>query len=220
MALFAVQSLHRSTLLLFLFLHMFASLSHGAFSSAAKTLKVARTRSKFTMSSSSAASFPTIPRAAVSVCVRCTLPDQATAYYLLVQRGTEPSKGMWSLPGGKIEFGEGTVEGGARELKEETQWAETEAWESLRWYSKTVCTTDAIGDSYHYMIAHCYAETQSDSLPNVIAADDAADADWFTLAEIQTKSDESTATPGVMTVLHRIEDLSKYGLLPLTVKFS
>ena len=171
------------------------------------------------MSSSSAGSIPIIPRAAVSVCVRCLLPDdQAPGYYLLVQRGNEPSKGMWSLPGGKIKFGEDTVEGGARELKEETQWTDVAAWESLRWYEGTVCTTDAIGENYHYMIAHCYAETQSDSLPSIMAADDAADAEWFTMAEIQTKCDESQATPGVMTVLHRIEDLSKYGLLPLTAK--
>jgi 8-oxo-dGTP diphosphatase len=206
------------SLLLLLILNMFASLSQAAFSSTAKTLlKKARTRSRIAMSSAS--SPPIIPRAAVSVCVRCLLPDSATAYYLLVQRGNEPSKGMWSLPGGKIEFGEGAVEGGARELKEETKWTDSAAWESLRWYSKTVCTTDAIGDDYHYMIAHCYAETQSDSLPTVLAADDAADADWFTMAEIQTKCDESQATPGVMTVLHRIQDLSKYGLLPLTSKY-
>jgi 8-oxo-dGTP diphosphatase len=194
---------------------MFASFSQAAFSSTAKTLfREARTRSNIAMSSSSAA--PIIPRAAVSVCVRCLLPDNATDYYLLVQRGNEPSKGMWSLPGGKLEFGEGTVEGGARELKEETQWTDVAAWESLRWYEQTVCTTDAIGDNYHYMIAHCYAETQSDFLPSIIAADDAADADWFTMEEIQTKCDESQATPGVMTVLHRIQDMSKYGLLPLT----
>jgi 8-oxo-dGTP diphosphatase len=218
MALSAVRSLHRSTLLLLLFLNMFAALSQAAFSSTSKTLLKACTRSQIAMSSSTSA--PIIPRAAVSVCVRCLLPDdQAPAYYLLVQRGNEPSRGMWSLPGGKIEFGEGTVEGGARELKEETQWTDVAAWESLRWYSKTVCTTDAIGDNYHYMIAHCYAETQSDSLPSIIAADDAADADWFTMAEIQTKSDDLTATPGVMTVLHRIEDLSKYGLLPLTEEY-
>lgn len=172
------------------------------------------------LSSAAVSSPPIIPRAAVSVCVRCVLPDQATAYYLLVQRGNEPSKGMWSLPGGKLEFGEGTVEGGARELKEETKWTDNTAWDSIRWYSRTVCTTDAIGESYHYMIAHCYAETQSDSLPNIVAADDAADAGWFTMAEIQIKSDESLATPGVMTVLNRIQDLSKYGLLPLTVKYS
>jgi 8-oxo-dGTP diphosphatase len=161
----------------------------------------------------------------VSVCVRCILPDDndTTAYYLLVQRGNEPSKGMWSLPGGKLEFGEGTVEGGARELKEETKWTDTSiginAWESLRWYERTGCTTDAIGDNYHYVIAHCYAETQSDVLPKIIAADDAADADWFTMSEIQTKEKMLQTTPGVVTVLNRIQDLSKYGLLPLTVKY-
>jgi ADP-ribose pyrophosphatase YjhB (NUDIX family) len=212
------RSLYCLALLLLLFHDMFASLSQAAFHSATKTLR-ARTGSKIAMSSS-VASFPTIPRAAVSVCVRCTLPDTVTPYYLLIQRGNEPNKGMWSLPGGKLEFGEGTVEGGARELEEETKWTDTDAWESLRWYSRTACTTDSIGESYHFMIAHCYAETRSESLPNIIAADDAAAADWFTSAEIQAKCDQSQATPGLMTVLNRIEDLSKYGLLPLTVKYS
>ncbi|MFZ2484812.1 MAG: NUDIX domain-containing protein [Minisyncoccia bacterium] len=47
---------------------------------------------------------------------------------LLGQRNTDPAKagsqlhggGTWSMPGGKLEFGEGFEEGGARELLEET----------------------------------------------------------------------------------------------------
>ncbi len=39
---------------------------------------------------------------------------------LLVQRGEEPKKGLWQLPGGFIEFGEMPAETAAREVREET----------------------------------------------------------------------------------------------------
>lgn len=39
---------------------------------------------------------------------------------LLIRRGRAPLKGSWSLPGGKIEFGETAIEAVAREVREET----------------------------------------------------------------------------------------------------
>ncbi len=39
---------------------------------------------------------------------------------LLIQRGHEPSKGRWSLPGGRIEVGESAEEAAVREVREET----------------------------------------------------------------------------------------------------
>ena len=39
---------------------------------------------------------------------------------LLVERGTEPRKGHWSLPGGLLELGESLKEGVEREILEET----------------------------------------------------------------------------------------------------
>ena len=39
---------------------------------------------------------------------------------LLIRRGSEPLKGQWSIPGGKLELGETFVEGVRRELLEET----------------------------------------------------------------------------------------------------
>lgn len=39
---------------------------------------------------------------------------------LLIRRGTEPRRGEWSIPGGRIEPGERAVDAALRELKEET----------------------------------------------------------------------------------------------------
>jgi 8-oxo-dGTP diphosphatase len=42
---------------------------------------------------------------------------------LLVERGKEPLKGYWSIPGGIVETGEKLVEGIRREVAEETDGA-------------------------------------------------------------------------------------------------
>jgi len=39
---------------------------------------------------------------------------------LLIQRGTAPRKGEWSIPGGRIEEGESEAQAALRELYEET----------------------------------------------------------------------------------------------------
>ncbi|HUZ45384.1 MAG TPA: NUDIX hydrolase [Terriglobia bacterium] len=39
---------------------------------------------------------------------------------LLIQRGREPLKGQWSIPGGMLELGESLAEGVQREVQEET----------------------------------------------------------------------------------------------------
>ena len=44
----------------------------------------------------------------------------ASGRVLLVQRGHEPARGSWSLPGGRIEPGESVTSAALRELREET----------------------------------------------------------------------------------------------------
>ncbi|MBU4434094.1 MAG: NUDIX hydrolase [Alphaproteobacteria bacterium] len=51
-----------------------------------------------------------------TVGVICLRGDQV----LLIQRGTPPRLGQWSLPGGRLEWGETTAAGALRELMEET----------------------------------------------------------------------------------------------------
>ncbi len=52
-------------------------------------------------------------------CVGGIVTDPA-GRFLLVQRGQEPDKGRWSIPGGHIEPGESDTEATAREVLEET----------------------------------------------------------------------------------------------------
>lgn len=52
-------------------------------------------------------------------CVGAIVFDEA-GRILLVQRGHEPAKGLWSLPGGRVEPGETPVDAVVREVAEET----------------------------------------------------------------------------------------------------
>ncbi len=151
------------------------------------------------------------PRAAVSVAVRCEW--EAEAYYLLVQRGKEPNKGRWSFPGGKLELGETAMQGGMRELSEETQFAEQD---QLQWYSETIATNDSIilandgTADVHYLIAVCFAELKHvDTLPNVKAADDAANAQWWRVEDLVNVE----VTPGLVERIQRTEFLYQQKVL-------
>lgn len=125
---------------------------------------------------------------------------------------------MWSLPGGKVEYGEKTIDAAVRELREETVWPATD-WENLRFHDAPFCTSDSIAGEFHYLIAQCFASVHVDALapPTIGAADDAADAAWFTKEEIQQKYDRRESTLGVLRVIERSEDLSSAGLLATTV---
>jgi ADP-ribose pyrophosphatase len=57
--------------------------------------------------------YPNRPIAAVGVLI------QDKDKVLLIKRGTEPGKDLWSIPGGMIELGETAREAGKREVEEE-----------------------------------------------------------------------------------------------------
>jgi 8-oxo-dGTP diphosphatase len=52
-------------------------------------------------------------------CVGAIVKDER-GRLLLIKRGHEPGKGLWSLPGGRVELGESDAEALVREMREET----------------------------------------------------------------------------------------------------
>jgi 8-oxo-dGTP diphosphatase len=59
------------------------------------------------------AALPVVP------CVGAVVRDES-GRLLLIQRGHEPSRGLWSLPGGRVEAGESPEQAVEREVREET----------------------------------------------------------------------------------------------------
>lgn len=98
---------------------------------------------------------------------------------LLVERGKEPLKGVWSIPGGALETGETLAEGLRREAREELG-LEVEVGELVEVFERI--TRDAEGRvEYHFVLADYLCKVMGGSLR---AADDAADARWVERSEL------------------------------------
>jgi 8-oxo-dGTP diphosphatase len=52
-------------------------------------------------------------------CVGAVIKD-GSGRLLLIKRGHEPGKGLWSIPGGRVEAGESDADALVREVREET----------------------------------------------------------------------------------------------------
>jgi 8-oxo-dGTP diphosphatase len=93
---------------------------------------------------------------------------------LLVERGKEPLKGYWSLPGGGLETGETLEQGIIREVREETG-LEVKPLRVLEIFERII--PDAQGaPEYHYVLIDYLCRVTGGELR---AADDASRAAWI-----------------------------------------
>jgi 8-oxo-dGTP diphosphatase len=93
---------------------------------------------------------------------------------LLIRRGHGPAQGEWSIPGGRVEWGETLAEAVVREVEEETGIT-TACAELVGWVER-------ISDTHHQVILD-YLVVPLD-FPDLVAGDDAAEAAWVPLSEV------------------------------------
>ena len=129
--------------------------------------------------------------------------------YALVRRSKPPGAGLWSLPGGGIDVGESTMDAARRELREETG-LETGAWHAHPFTTADAIYADDLGRTeFHYLIAETFCAL-SNAEP-LAAGDDASEARWWSLQDIERMDDVSG---DCARVLKRAEALVAAGLLP------
>jgi ADP-ribose pyrophosphatase len=106
---------------------------------------------------------------------------------LLVRRGQPPAEGLWAIPGGSVEIGETLQDAAEREIHEETG-IRIRAAEPI--YTFDVIERDKTGSiRFHYVIVDLSAEYVSGELT---AGDDAIDARWISVDEINRLAVSST----------------------------
>lgn len=110
---------------------------------------------------------------------------------LLVRRGRGAGVGRWSLPGGRVEFGETLVAAVAREVTEETG-VEVEVGDFIGWVERMGTEPFA----YHYVILDFAATPRRPEAP-VQPGDDADDAAWCRCGDLE----HLDLVPGLMEFL-------------------
>ena len=108
---------------------------------------------------------------------------------LLIQRGSAPLEGEWSIPGGMLEIGETILEGVQRELLEETA-IEVRVLDLIEVFERL--TRDEAGKlKYHFVILDYLCEAVRGEAR---AGSDVTDVAWAGESELSEYSLTQTAT--------------------------
>ncbi len=116
---------------------------------------------------------------------------------LLVQRGREPLKGYWSLPGGGVETGERLEEALAREVREETG-LDVIPTEIALIFERIMPDSGGRAE-YHYVLIDFLCDVRGGTLE---AGDDSNRAEWVSCGAL----DELSLTEGTRDVIDKFRD--------------
>ena len=105
---------------------------------------------------------------------------------LLVRRSKPPYSGLWTIPGGKVHWGETLQQAAERELLEETGII-ARAGEVI--YVFDVIDGNSANPDFHYVVIDLVADYVSGE---PVAKDDAEQAAWFSRTDLEQKDIQAT----------------------------
>lgn len=121
---------------------------------------------------------------------------------LLIQRNQAPAKGMWSVPGGKIDPGESLVETCRREIEEET---------GLLVYPKSIiAVVERKIENFHFIIIDYWAELLSNENQAPIPDTDVIDVGWFSVNRLS----EMDVVIGLEAIIKKTHSTLQSGKFP------
>jgi 8-oxo-dGTP diphosphatase len=121
---------------------------------------------------------------------------------LLIRRNKAPAQGLWSVPGGKLEAGEGLVECCRREIREETGLDVK--------VLLLIAVVERRIENFHYVIVDFLVELRDENENLPCAASDVSEARWIDLDEI----DDYPLVAGLPEIIRTAARRRKEGLVP------
>lgn len=125
---------------------------------------------------------------------------------LLVLRSHEPAKGTWSLPGGKVQWGESLHDALRREVLEETGLRVEPL--TFAGIVERITRGDDTQIDHHFVVVDFWARVAKRDVPT--AGDDASDARWVPIDEVPSL----TLTPGLLEFLNGHGVLDRVAPIP------